>query len=269
MKWIIKTQYIHDFSPSREWQENFVLSELGVHLYKRDFDMTYGTNLITNENGINFELKITSKDSHEVFDFEISTTNWKPFLNKEYPQVVILIEDYFKMANRYWYYLETLTEKEINAIQQLGRTITPFQIKQRIKETKITTDLIKPAIESMEEGKYISACQTNIFSGTQKEHGDILDFWISCLVWIDVGEMVFNDLYYYKKAMCFDAECGSCIPINIEEMQKPIDDIKGVIPDFEISSVKSCLLMKKDWNDTILLFDCGNYYIIHNWWTTD
>ncbi|MDJ1506284.1 hypothetical protein [Xanthocytophaga agilis] len=241
----------------------FLERELQTYLVTHDYQLPYNSKQIISEAKVQYEYVITNRQY--VMEIEIHSSTWKPFVNREYPQIVVLIEDFFKLSSNYWYYLETLTPTESEAIELLGRTIEPLMIKERIDQVDLTIPPIVPHIEVI--GIYYNQ-QTDIYSGTSVHYKDVTDFWISYIAWISNGQVEQNNLALLQNATYFNSFFyGSCIPVPLTEVAGKIVEIQHFVKDFDPNAIKGCLLMRKDWYDNVYLFDLGSKYIVHNWWT--
>lgn len=261
MKWIISACSTLSGDPAA--QIPFLERELKMYLVARDYQLPYHTNHLISEAKIQYDYEITNR--HCRIEVKITSTTWTPFVNREYPQVVMLVEDFFKLYSRYWYFLETVTPAESEAIEILGRTLDPLMIKERLDQMDLA---ILPKIPHIERIGQYNNQQTDIYSGTTTQYKDLTDFWIAYIAWISNGQIQRNDLTPIRNAPFFDRDFyGSCIPVALTEVEGYILEIQSVVKDVTPDLIKECLLMRKDWYDSIYLFDLGSNYIIHNWWT--
>lgn len=264
MKWQIRTYYKKDLTNSYLGQIRAIRDNIRSFLGDRDFKIIYQSEIITDSNGNKYNFSFDYQES--TLEVTIETENWKSFTQVKSPQIVLLVEDYFKSNTQFWYYLETLTKAEIEDLKVLGRAFEPLNIKQRLESIEINQNILKPILEK--EGDYQHQ-QTDLYSGTKRDYGDVIGFWISFLSWVWNADIEFNDLNYFLEKGWFDTFHGSCIPKKTIELEREIKLVKDNINWFSEDKVKRIYLMRKDWNDCIYLFDLGDSFIIYNWWTSE
>ncbi len=264
MNWKVRTYYKKDLANSYLGQIRVIRDHLRKFLGERDYKVVYQTEVITDSSGSSFDFHFDYVGN--VLEISITSENWKAYTKTRYPQIVLLIEDYFKSNIQFWYYLETLDNSEIENIKLLKRDIDPLKIKKYLELIEINQSIPKPDLEKEGEYKYQ---QTDLYSGSVEKHSNLVGFWISFLSWIWNADIEYSDLNYFLEKGWFDTFHGSCIPKTSEELIKEISIIKKEIDWFEKENIKQIYLMRKDWNDCIYLFDLENQFIIYNWWTSE
>ncbi|MEM7374602.1 MAG: hypothetical protein AAF587_38775 [Bacteroidota bacterium] len=264
MKWQIRTQYTKDISTTYPGQMRAIQHEIRTFLDERDYKIDPQSHGITDSRSNQFLLAFVYQES--VLEINVTTENWQSFTQVHRPQIVLLIEDYFKSNSQFWYYLETLNEAELADIQDLGRTWTPLDIKVRLASMQIDQDIPKPKVEMLGDYTYQ---QTDLYSGTTAEYHDIIDFWISFLTWGTHANIEFNDLSYFLCKGWFDPFHGSCIPKRSSEVAKEINLITNKLKWVREENIKGIYQMRKEWDDCIFLFDMNDTFLIYNWWTSE
>lgn len=106
--------------------------------------------------------------------------------------------------------------------------------------------------------------------GSREVFGDWLDFWIACLAWSS-GE---DDMEYVAPQILLakslpDDFWGAFQAISPKE--KPLDFTKiHELADFACpGKLKSCFLMRPNWNDEMVLLEYQNGFVVSNWWTSN
>ncbi len=264
MKWQIQTYYKKHFNDNYLGQIDYIYSQLRTYLKKRDYTIVYQSDVITDSLGCTFDLNF--EINNNILIITVSSSNWKSSSNTLYPQLVLLVADYFKINGHLWYYLETLNTYEINQIDEFGRSIDPFKIKQRIDTIEINPNISKPIIERIGDYDYL---QIDLYSGSKDKHIDLIGFWVSFLIWVCHAKMIYSDLSYFTEKGWFDSFYGACIPMSIDELSHEPAQIKKEIDWFNEEDIKEIYLMRNDWNNHVHLFDMGDTFIIYTYWTVE
>ena len=101
----------------------------------------------------------------------------------------------------------------------------------------------------------------------------MLDFWISCLYWINCGEIEEEkeEFHYHSNKGYFESYFGSCIPVREknDEFERALKSVNEKNKNWNSENLKIGYLMRKDWNDKIYLMEFEKEYIIHNWHTAE
>lgn len=249
------------------WLNNRFLTDIIIFLWHREYDgSSFDRNhTVKAPDKLIYILSTKWNEEDKVVSIVIKNESaWKDRYGLEGPQIVKLIEDYFKLNYNHWYLIETLNEKEDKNINQFGRIVTPLQIIQVLKNWN--EEQSKKSVEIIEIGEYKDA-QTDMFKGSKQEFESCLDFWISCIYWISCGEIKPNNLIYCRNKNYFDIFFGSCIPIDGSEIHEILLQIEQNANDLKKDSVINSMLMRKDWNDKIYIIEYDKYYVMHNWHT--
>jgi hypothetical protein len=268
--WRINIEYWSDWN----WITNRILDELQIFLWNReyscvDFDKYKS---IISPNNVKFTLQSTINKTEKLFSIFIHNDSNYITQNSEYPQIVRLIEDYFKLNSRDWYFLEILNSFEDELINKQARNISPKEISKWIKNWPKERIPKKPYC--IEIGKY-NYSQINSFYGLKIEYEEITDFWISCLYWIscdNIEESELNSEFHsIASKSYFDIYCGACIPILSisDEFERVIEYLKNKSEKYNESKLNKAWLMRKNWNDKIYMLEYENEYVIYNWFTSE
>lgn len=245
-----------------------VRSQLQMFLWNREYRMNYvaDNGVVTAPNGMKFTIAVVYCTESHIATVNITSKNWRdvPDTKGEYAQAVVLIEDFFKLHNTIWYYLETLTLQEVDAIDEHGRAITPIQIKHQLENWD--KEKLPPKPELSLAGEYDNQA-TNIYHGSKSSFKSILDFWISCLTWIDYDGIDLADLSFHKDAQHFKQQSGACIPISTKGHEKLLAQIAEHVPEVNAAKLKTMCLMGKAWNDKVYLLEFDDLYVVHYWYT--
>lgn len=254
-------------SELNDWLKKNVFVELIAFLCQREYSYVdrSGSSALISPDKNTFKLREDWNVDGNIFSVFVEIkTNWKSS-NGKAPQIVHLISDYFKLNSKSWYFLEVLNEIEEEKISKTERLIEPFEIKEALKNWTGKSIPSKPDI--IEIGDYLHQ-ETDVYSGKKEHFKTHLDFWISCLYWVNCGSFEPNELFYhYIKNTHFDSECGSCIPMNFNEVEKITNFINTKSPD--LSKPINAYLMRKDWNDKMFLFEYSHSYVLYHWHTAE
>jgi len=252
---------------ARDWMESRVLSEITMYLWKReyltrDFDKNQ---IVTSPDNRKYKIdKVWRAEGDVVSIFIQNDSGWTCTYGLSEPQIVMLIEDYFKANSNIWYYLETLNESEDSKISKTNRVIEPLTIKNYLSGWSKEQIPSKP--EVVEIGKYDYE-QTDIYYGLKGQFKTVLDFWISCLYWVNLGQFEAKDLSYWTNQASFDLACGSCIPVNTNEIEEIIAEIKTKVNG--LTAPVTTYLMRKNWNDKMYILEYEDRFLMHNWHTAE
>lgn len=247
------------------WIKDKVLDDVIAFLADREYSYyKLSSELLSPDKNIFKLRKVWNSDGNIFSVFIENKTNWTNS-SKVVPQIVHLISDYFKINSNFWYYLEMLTEKENEKINKSRRHIEPFQIKEVFKNWTDESIPIKPKI--IEIGTY-NYGQTDIYYGKKNDYDSHLSFWISCIYWNNYGELEPNELLeFYINNTFYDLECGCCIPIDYNEIEKVIQEIKD--KSGNLDTPINTYLMRKKWNDTIYILEYKDRFLMYNWHTAE
>ncbi len=256
MKWQIRAyckngvnSFLRDYSHLRRYIEGF--------LWQRGYKVkdTYLTDPWDNS----FSVDISNIDDILEVNlisngkFEQPRLEGFPLLN---PQIVTLVEDYFKTHTISWYFLETLNGNELKSINELKRKFEPFNIKKRLENQN---EPIQLQPEFCERVSSSTGYHLDWYFGTKMNFENIVNFWVSFISWYDRGECEFNDLSWLIDQGWFESEYGCCIPLNIQSINFDFQSIKK---QFKISDLNASYLMRKNLDDEIKLFDFNDFYVI-------
>ena len=256
-----------NYNWDNQWEKR-ILNEIRRHLSNREYRT------------INFErdrvVEFPKKQKYTLRKLRIANekvisiiiqndSNWKSSDSSRFPQIVMLIVDYFKINKSNWFFLEILNSNEDNEISKGYRRISPLSISRQIKSWNKSEKPKKVDVVSI--GNFDLA---DIYKGNKEKFNSILDFWISCLFWIDRGEFEEKEFSYCLSKGYFDAYCGSCIPIRSknEEFDKVLKYVTQKNINWNHETLIIGILMRKNWNDRIHLMEFENEYVLHNWHTT-
>lgn len=251
------------------WLNNRFLTDILIFLWYREYNVSSfdANSTIKAPDNLKYIINVEWNKEDTIVSIIIkSESGWKNIYGLKEPQIVKLIEDYFKLNYIPWYLIETLNEKEDKNINQLGRIVTPLQIIQVLKNWN--EEHSKEPVEVVAIGEYNSA-QTDIYKGSKQKFNSLLDFWISCIYWIHCGEIKSNDLIYCRNKNYFDVFCGSCIPVDGSEIHEILFQIEQKDNNLKIGSFLNSMLMRKDWNDRIHIVEYEKYYVMHNYHTDE
>ncbi len=252
---------------SHEWVKFKVLDDIQMHLWRReylcpDFEKDQ---LIKSPDNKYYKLRQVWNAKGNLFSVFIQNeSNWEPSHGLLEPQVVTLIKDFFNINRNIWYYLETLTDNEDFKISKLTRQIEPMQIKVFLESFNNEVTPSKPKI--LEIGKY-EYQETDIYYGPKTEFKTLLDFWISCLFWVNCGELEGEGLTYLDYFNSYDLTSGSCIPMDLDEIKEVTDEIKS--KNIKLENPFNAYLMRKDWNDRMYVIEYEDIFVMHNWHTAE
>ncbi|MDF1699332.1 MAG: hypothetical protein P1U56_25995 [Saprospiraceae bacterium] len=252
---------------SAKWVQSTILDEIKRYLWRReylcpDFDKTQ---TITSPDNRAYKLKKVWNEDGSIFSLFIeNTSHWNCSHGLSEPQIVKLIQDYFKLNRAIWYYLETLNDIEDTKISRTHRKIAPLEIKNHIDLWK--RNQIPPKPDILEIGTY-DYQQTDIYYGLKTQFKSFLDFWTSCLYWVSSGEFESTDLSIYASQDSYDLKNGSCIPMNINELEEIIKELRT--KDNTLSNPSTIYLMRKDWNDKMYVLEYDDRFIMHHWHTAE
>jgi len=262
--WKINTEFDYQ---KKSWLGNRILYELNKHLQKREYQC-WGFDKVTVQSPCNHKYLIKKVSNKNIVSVLIENNSNRQLRGVEYPQIVKLVEDYFKMNKDIWYLLETLNSKEDKQISKEDRKISPLIISNEIKSRDKS---VKPKkVEVVHIGSYHYS-QTDIYKGSKDNFDSILSFWISCIYWISCGEIKERDFSFFLSRGYFDRYFGSCIPIRDENenFNAVLKYIREESKNWNQEKLKIGLLMRKDWNDKMYLMEFENEYILYNWHTSE
>lgn len=255
-------------SGAREWMKSKVLGEIEMHLSKREYkcrDLA-NPNLIETPDNKSYKIRKVWNAEGNIFSvFVQDESNWKSSTSAYEPQIVTLIQDYFKINCHVWYYLETLNEVEDSKISKSNREIEPIQIKEYLDVWDGENIPPKPSILEIGEYDYEA---TDIYYGLKTQFQSLFDFWISCLYWVRRGNLKGEGLMYLEYFRnSYDLQSGSCIPMNLDEIQEITDEIKT--KNTGLKTPLNAYLMRKDWSDKIYVLEYDDRFVMHNWHTAE
>jgi|GEM_PF-4119992 len=249
------------------WTKSRILDEITMYLWQReylspDFDKNQ---IVKSPDNRKYKLnKVWNAEGNIFSVFILNESNWECTYGLSEPQIVMLIKDYFKANNSDWYYLETLDEMEDSKISKTNRVIEPLTIKKLLDSWPKEQIPMKPEI--VEIGKY-EYQQTDIYYGLKSQFKSVSDFWISCVYWVSAGEFEAKDLSYYANQSAYDLTCGSCIPMNLKEVEEIVAELQTKVSGL-ITPVMT-YLMRKNWNDKMFVLEYEDRFLMHHWHTAE
>lgn len=250
------------------WWVTQILRELQMFLWNREF---YCANFdkdksVNSPNDFKFTLRRITNEDDNIMSIFIYNDSKHKVPHGRYPQIVKLIEDYFKLNASNWYILETLNSKEDNSISKQSRNISPLSISKLLKNWPKDVKPQKPNIVNI--GKYNSA-QTDCYNGLKAEFKEPLNFWISCLYWVCSGELEESEFHYHKDKLYYDSYCGACIPIfdSNDELDRLFEYLLNMNEKYAKNLMLNTWLMRKDWNDKMYMMEYEKEYVLHHWHT--
>ncbi|MEN7552016.1 hypothetical protein AAG747_29165 [Rapidithrix thailandica] len=252
---------------SHEWLKSKVLDEIKMYLWKREYlcpDFDRHQSIKSPDKRTYRIRKVWNAEGNIFSVFVENESNWESSHGVSEPQIITLIQDFFKVNNGQWYYLETLTENEDSKISKSVRQIEPIQIKDFLDT--FSSELVPPKPQIIEIGKY-EYQETDMYYGLKTQFKTILDFWISCLYWVNCGELEGEGLTYLSYFNSYDLASGSCIPMNLNEIDEIIKEIKSKTNT--LNNPVSVYLMRKDWNDKVYVLEYEDRFVMHNWHTAE
>lgn len=244
-----------------------VLGDVQMHLWRREYlSPDFEKNqLIKQPDNKSYKLRKVWNAEGNIFSIFIENeSNWKPSHGLSEPQIVTLIQDFFKINSNIWYYLETLTDNEDSKISKSHRKIEPIQIKGFLDS--FNDEVTPPKPQILEIGKY-EYQETDIYYGLKNNFKTLLDFWISCLFWVNCGELEGEGLTYLEYFNSYDLSSGSCIPMELNEIEEVTQEIKSKYQ--YLNYPLNAYLMRKDWNDKMYVIEYEDRYVMHNWHTAE
>jgi hypothetical protein len=263
MRWIIKAWRIG--ANIEAWLKIKTEGEIRRHLWSRGFIIENYKKEIEDFSGINFSIDCETIES--IISIEIKSDNWKKQTNKSpLPAIVFLIEDYFKIESLFWFYLETLNETEILSIKNNNRSIEPLKIISRIKELSFDQNFKKPTLELLSNS---ASFNIDFYSGTRSTFQDHIDFWISFLGWVSQSEFEYTNLNYILTVKKFHPDNGSCIPVRIDQINNEINYSNSKIEWFNENQIQEIYLMRKSFDNKVILFLFEEKYLIYHCWTDE
>lgn len=265
--WRINIELLRDWD---NWWVTQILRELQMFLWNRefycaDFDKDKS---VKSPNNLKFTLQRIKNEEDRIISIFIYNDSNHKVPHGRYPQIVKLIEDYFKLNPANWYLLETLNSIEDNAISKQVRNISPLSISKLIKDWPKDVKPQKPDI--IEIGQY-NYSQTDSYLGIKTIYKTPIDFWISCLYWVSSGELEESEFYYHGNMPYFNNYCGACIPIieSNDELDRAIEYLKNKNEKYSKDKVLKTWLMRKDWNDKMYMMEYEDEYVLHHWHTAE
>lgn len=254
----------------KDWWISRLMNELKMFLWNReyycsDFDKDKS---VKSPNNLKFTLqRITNEEDNILSIFVYNDSNHK-VPHSRYPQIVKLIEDYFKLNTPHWYLLETINSIEDKSISKQARILSPLLISKVIKNWVSEIKPQKPDILELGEYNY---SQTDSYRGLKSEFKKPLDFWISCLYWVSSGELEESEFYYQANNPYFDNYCGACIPIieSSDEFERVLEYLENKNEKYTNSKLVNAWLMRKDWNDKMYMLEYENEFVLHHWHTAE
>ncbi|WP_146185982.1 hypothetical protein [Flavobacterium album] len=198
-------------------------------------------------------------DHSKLFDTEDSSVELfinSSYFENPYTPSVYLLEDFFKLNFREFYYIETLTDEEILHVADSGRELNPVDIINLLQHHEDVTVaehvvLHKPAPSEQEMFIYI---------GYKRDFKGINDFWLSSRPALMSFRMMAN-LNYFKEITdhYYDSsQLGACIPAK-NKYNGYCDFLKTLDPALTNDNLAECYEMLRD---TCAVFDFENEYIL-------
>lgn len=265
--WRINSELLREWN---NWWATQILNELKMFLWNReyycsDFDKDKS---VTAPNNYKFTLQKITNEEENILSILIYNDSEHKVGHGRNPQIVKLIEDYFKLNSSNWYLLETINSTEDKSISKQARNISPLQISKIIKNWEKDDKPQKPKVIDIGQYNY---SQTDCYSGSKFEFRAPVDFWISCLYWISSGELEESEFYYQANKPYFDNYCGACIPINEsnDEFERVIEYLKKKNDKYAESKMLNSWLMRKNWNDKMYMLEYDNEFVLHHWHTAE
>lgn len=263
MRWIIKAWRIG--TNIETWFKNKTKQDIRRHLFSRGFIVENDKKQIKDFEGTNFSIGYETRES--IISVEIESDNWRNQPSKSpFPPIVFLIEDYFKIESLFWFYLETLNETEILLIKNNNRSIEPLKIISRIKEVNFDQNFKKPTLELLSNS---ASFNIDFYSGTRSTFHDHINFWISFLGWVSQSEFEYTNLNYILTVKKFHPDNGSCIPVEIDQINNEINYSNAEIEWFNEDQIQEIYLMRKNFDDRVILFLFEEKYLIYHCWTNE
>ena len=252
---------------AHEWVKSRIMGEIEQHLWKREYrsaDVSEQGLMKAPDNMIYKLSKVWQADGDVFSIFIYDESNTEDSGNRRTPQIVTLVEDFFKINRGIWYYLETLNKEEDIQISKTNRLIEPLMIKKCVEDWSESGPPPKPEVLEIGDYKYQ---ETDIYWGTKNQFHSLLDFWISCLYWVSYGEFDAIDLNDFNVQAFYDLSLGSCIPVDVEGIEEICKDVS--LKDERLINPVNAYLMRKDWNDRMYVLEYESNYVMHNWHTAE
>ena len=263
MRWIIKAW--RGAINVETWFKIKTEQDILRHLLHRGFIVENDKKQIKNFEGTYFSIECETNES--IISIEIKSDNWKNQPSElPIPPIVYLVEDYFKIESLFWFYLETLNETEILSINNNNRSIEPLKIIRRIKEVSFDQNFKKPTLELLSNS---ASFNIDFYSGTRSTFQDHIDFWISFLGWVSQSEFEYANLNYILTDKKFHPDNGSCIPVRIDQINYEINYSNSKIEWFNNNQIQEIYLMRKNFDNKVILFLFEEKYLIYHCWTNE
>lgn len=263
MKWEIRAHYNAKFI--EDWLKIRIEKQVRLHLSYRGYNVWSDKIEKESIDGINYSLKFEFIES--IISVQIESKKWKGKPNQVvYPPLVFLIEDYFKIESKLWFYLETLNENETESIKKLNRILEPSEIVLRLKEMNFDQKPLKPKLELLSRH---NSFNIDFYSGLKTGFDHLTNFWFSFLSWVSYSDFEYTNLNYLLTKGYFHPDYGSCIPLVKDEIRNEINYTQAQIEWFNENEIQRIYLMRKNFDNRVILFAFAEKYLVYHCWTNE
>lgn len=244
--------------------------------YRRDYDSVEAASEqlhLTSPDGKQYRLSLEWEDELKIMSVRVDQETEGRHRHRA-PQAAYMVKDYIRINPHFWYYLECIEDKEDRWIKTYGRMVTPLQIKRRIEAWDDANLPPQPDVVSIGEYDYQ---QTDVYRGKKSTFPSLLDFWMSCLYWVDCGEWNTDGFVNLNYTHAYDLNAGSCIPWPLHEAE--IEQWQREKMDQIVSYIQNALgpttpplrlyYMRKNPYDQCFVLEYDDQFVMYNWHTAE
>jgi hypothetical protein len=153
-----------------------------------------------------------------------------------------------------------------------------------LETMKLTPLIIKKAIRNLPEGQRLPKVErvyysgpgydeTAIYYGHKDVYGDVIRFWLSNFAWVFFDEInlewEYQDPLYLLGENIYPERYTSCLPLEdpAQRVKELLSGYSAILDLIGYADLHMGYDMSWEWCDKRLLFDYGDRFVLHNWYT--